>query len=160
MRSARAVDRDGQRDRDDRSPGGDRPGNEPTSDKERRLGDGPATRIDSGPGGRPPRTGLRLAKVVLVGPAGPDPLLDLIGEPHLALLQDRCRFREVGARGELIDALAADAAEADADLMGAHQPGHPFLHVTIGTRRLWSIDKTSGGRDDGPARLGFVGLTS
>ena len=55
-------------------------------------------------------------------PALDNPLLDILGEPHLALRQIRGRRREVGTAGDLVDALTADATEPHTDLMSAHEP--------------------------------------
>ena len=50
-----------------------------------------------------------------------DPVVDVVGGPDLALCKVGDGPREVGAAGDLIDALPADSAEADADLMGADE---------------------------------------
>jgi hypothetical protein len=48
-------------------------------------------------------------------------VVDVVGSPDLALREVCTRMGEVGAAGDLVDALAADSAEADADLMGADE---------------------------------------
>ena len=50
-----------------------------------------------------------------------DPALDLVGSPDLALREIGHRLGEVGAAGDLVCALSADSAQANADLMGADE---------------------------------------
>ena len=62
-----------------------------------------------------------LIKINLMGAALRDPLLHVLGEPHLAGLQRGGRRGEAGAAGDLVDPLAADTAEADPDLVSTHE---------------------------------------
>jgi len=51
-----------------------------------------------------------------------DPVVDVVaGSPDLALRDVGYGAGEVGAAGDLICALPADSAQADADLMGADE---------------------------------------
>ena len=58
-----------------------------------------------------------------------DPVVDVVGGPDLALCKVGYGSGEVGAAGDLIDALPADSAEADADLMGADQTETSCSHA-------------------------------
>jgi len=53
-----------------------------------------------------------------------------IGSPDLALREVGYGLGEVGAAGDLVDALPADSAQADADLMGADETDPSRSHAS------------------------------
>jgi hypothetical protein len=63
----------------------------------------------------------RSALSVRLGTVFADPVVDVVGSPDLALGEVGYGSGEFGAAGDLVDALPADSAEADADLVGADE---------------------------------------
>jgi hypothetical protein len=57
------------------------------------------------------------------------PRLDIVGRPHLALRQVGERLREVGTAGDLVCPLTTDPAQADANLVRAHEPDRFHCHM-------------------------------
>jgi hypothetical protein len=58
------------------------------------------------------------------------PVVDVFGFPDLALREVGYGSGEVGAAGDLVDALPADSAQADADLMGADETDRYYSHAS------------------------------
>lgn len=58
-----------------------------------------------------------------------DPVVDVVGSPNLALREIGYGLGKVGAAGDLVDALPADAAQAEADLMGADEMDPGCRHI-------------------------------
>ena len=50
-----------------------------------------------------------------------DPVVNVVGSPDLALREVSYGLREVSAAGDLVDALPANFAQAEADLVGADE---------------------------------------
>lgn len=71
-------------------------------------------------------------------PVSQSPLLDRRALPHLAHVEHDLGLGEVGSRDQLLDTLAAEAAEHAADLSRPHEVMHGSNHSQDSTRHLTS----------------------
>ena len=70
-----------------------------------------------------------VALSVGLGPVLMDPLVHVVGSPDFALCEVGDGFGEVSAASDLVDALPADSAQAEADLMGADETDPGCSHA-------------------------------
>jgi hypothetical protein len=82
----------------------------------------------------------RRSRLVGLWPVGLQPGCNIVGEPDAPLREFGQRLREAGLFGDLVYTLATDAAEADADLVGADQDDghtHDYRRWTSSASTRW-----------------------